>query len=57
MADMGFELMQILCDRYPNLIESKFGIKIEYDEDKISYEEILNLFFEFIDFSFEYICA
>lgn len=40
MADMGYELMQILCDRYPNLIESKFGIKIEYDEFLEFYDKI-----------------
>lgn len=40
MADMGFELMQILCDRYPNLIEDKFGIKIEYEEFIEFYDKI-----------------
>lgn len=38
MADMGYELMQVLCNRYPNLILEKFGILPQNDE-----------FLEFID--------
>ena len=40
MADMGYELMQILSDRYPKFIEEKFGIKIEYDEFLEFYDKI-----------------
>lgn len=32
MADMGYELMQVLCERYPKLISEKFGFQLEYDE-------------------------
>lgn len=32
MADMGYELMQVLCNRYPNLILEKFGILPQNDE-------------------------
>ena len=32
MADMGYELMQILCDKYPELISNKFGLEIKYDD-------------------------
>lgn len=31
MADMGYELMQVLCERYPNLILEKFGILPQND--------------------------
>lgn len=31
MADMGYELMQVLCDRYPDKIKEKFGILPEND--------------------------
>lgn len=37
MADMGYELMQVLCEKYPNLIEDKFGIKIEYEEEFLEF--------------------
>lgn len=40
MADMGFELMQILCDKYPKLIEAKFGIEIKYDEFIEFYDKV-----------------
>ena len=40
MADMGYELMQLLCERYPNLVEDKFGIKIEYEEFLEFYDKI-----------------
>ena len=32
MDDMGYELMQILCDKYPDLISNKFGVEIKFDE-------------------------
>ena len=32
MDDMGYELMQILCDKYPELISNKFGVEIKFDE-------------------------
>lgn len=32
MADMGYELMQVLVDRYPDLIAKKFDIEPKYDE-------------------------
>lgn len=32
MTDMGYELMQVLCEKYPNLISEKFGIELNYDE-------------------------
>lgn len=32
MADMGYELMQIICDKYPKNIENKFGIEPKYDD-------------------------
>ena len=32
MTDMGYELMQVLCEKYPNLISEKFGIELKYDE-------------------------
>lgn len=40
MADMGYELVQVLCEEYPNLIESKFGCKVEYDEFLEFYDKI-----------------
>ena len=40
MADMGYELVQVLCEKYPNLIESKFGCKVEYDEFLEFYDKI-----------------
>ena len=40
MADMGYELMFLLCEKYPKLIENKFGIKIEYDEFIDFYDKI-----------------
>lgn len=40
MADMGYELMQLLCEKYPNLIETKFGIKIEYEEFLEFYDKL-----------------
>ena len=32
MDDMGYELMQVLCDKYPDLISNKFGVEIEFEE-------------------------
>ncbi|MBR3885596.1 MAG: ribosome biogenesis GTPase YlqF [Clostridia bacterium] len=32
MDDMGYELMQILCDKYPELISNKFDLEIKYDD-------------------------
>lgn len=32
MSDMGYELMQVLCEKYPDLIEKKFDVEIKYDE-------------------------
>lgn len=32
MADMGYELMQIICEKYPENITKKFGIEPKYDE-------------------------
>ena len=32
MTDMGFDLMKILCEKYPDLISNKFGIELNYDE-------------------------
>ena len=32
MTDMGYELMQVLCEKYPELISNKFGIELKYDE-------------------------
>ena len=32
MDDMGYELMQVLCDKYPDLISNKFGVEIKFDE-------------------------
>ncbi len=32
MTDMGFELMQVLCEKYPDLISKKFGIELNYTE-------------------------
>ena len=32
MDDMGYELMQVLCEKYPELISNKFGVEIKFDE-------------------------
>lgn len=32
MTDMGYELMQVLCEKYPDLISNKFGIELKFDE-------------------------
>lgn len=32
MADMGYELMQLLCEKYPEKISNKFDTEIKYDE-------------------------
>ena len=32
MDDMGYELMQVLCDKYPHLIASKFNVDMNYNE-------------------------
>ncbi len=32
MADMGYELMQVLCEKYPDNISKKFEIELKYDE-------------------------
>lgn len=32
MADMGYELMQVLCEKYPANIQNKFGIEPKYDD-------------------------
>lgn len=32
MADMGYELMQVLCEKYPANIQNKFGIESKYDD-------------------------
>lgn len=40
MSDMGYELMQILCEKYPKLISEKFGVEIVYDEFIELYDKI-----------------
>ena len=45
MTDMGYELMQILCEKYPELISNKFGIELNYDEflfDKLTDEQTIS---------------
>ena len=32
MTDMGFDLMKLLCEKYPELISNKFGVEIKFDE-------------------------
>ncbi len=32
MADLGFELMQIIYEKYPNLLKQKFDVDFEFDE-------------------------
>ena len=32
MDDMGYELMQVLCEKYPDLISNKFDVEIKFDE-------------------------
>ena len=32
MADMGYELMQVLCEKYPENIQNKFGIEPKFDD-------------------------
>ena len=32
MADLGFELMQILFEKYPDLLKQKFDVDFEFDE-------------------------
>ena len=40
MADLGFELMQILCEKYPENIASKFGAQIKFDEFLELYDKL-----------------
>ena len=40
MADLGYELMQVLCERYPKNIEDRFGVEIKYDEFLELYDKL-----------------